>query len=1106
MPTATPTTLIGRRYLLQEQLGQGAMGIVYHALDRLTGQAIALKQVTTATENLHLATSVPGSSSINVRLSLAREFQTLATIRHPHIIDVLDYGFDIERQPYFTMELVEGSKTIIQIGQQQKLETKITLLGQLLQALAYLHRRGILHRDVKPSNVLVLNGQVKVLDFGLSITQQQSTEPSETTAGTLAYMAPELLRGDAATESSDLYAVGVIAFELLAGYHPFTSDKLAMLTTSRLTTRPTLPNTINPKLAAVVERLLAVAPADRFGDANQVIDALSEATGQTIVGETAAIRESFLQAARLIEREAELGQLSQVLQEANKAQVGSAWLIGGESGVGKSRLMNEIRTLALVQGTLVLRGQAISEGGAIYQVWRDALRWLCLLSDLNDLDASVLKALVPDINTLLGRVVPDAPELDPKATQERLVSVIEALFRRQQQPITLILEDLHWAGSENLVVLKQLNKIVQELPLLIIASYRDDERPELSNELGMNLLKLKRLSRKGIADLSASMIGPAGRQPQLVQLLERETEGNVFFMVEVVRALAEASGELDQIGDRQLPEKVISGGIQLIIQRRLNRVPQGYHPMLAIAAVAGRQLDLNLLRAIEPSIDIFRWLTACASAAVIEVQDERWRFAHDKLRDGLLAELSAETRREVHDRVARAIESLHPDLSVQAGVLAYHWGMAGEPEKETEYAIQAGDVAVRSYAFKEARGFYKQALDVLPRLPDTIENRRRRIDTINNWVRVSYSAEDPKNYLPRLQEAETLARELPAPDGTPGGDRLRLARVHYWIGISHYYRGAAREGITYFRQVVAVAQELGDEQLLTIPAAVIGRALSAQGRFDQALPLLNQAVGPLEKLGDWANWIITFSWLGYDMAYSGQYAAGLANIQRVLAYATEKNYLSGIAMAYVYLTNVYMMGGETLKAQQAGQMAVQASEQSGDKIYRYLAFAYHGWVESRLGNHNIAAEQTAQSDAIAQGSTLIMADLLLATKAEIALNANRVEEAVTLGEKCVALAQSVGGVLAEGLAQRVWGQALARLEPPQWDQAETHLAASVTTLESCHAYIDAARTQFFWGQICAASRRSTAAREHLQKAAAQFETSGLTHELEKVQVALKKLE
>src|SRR5258708_32019754 len=204
----------------------------------------------------------------------------------------------------------------------------------MFQALAYIHRRGILHRDLKPGTVLVSGtGQVKLLDFGLSM---KSGEDSST-SGTLPYMAPEVFQGAPADVSADLYAVGIMAYQLLIGKHPFNIRNISELVEDVMARVPdTSPLRDMPALAAILDRMLAKSPQDRFEDANAIIRALSEATHQPLPVETEATRESFLQAAKLVGRDNELARLSDVLMQAIGGS-GSALLIGGENVGGETR-------------------------------------------------------------------------------------------------------------------------------------------------------------------------------------------------------------------------------------------------------------------------------------------------------------------------------------------------------------------------------------------------------------------------------------------------------------------------------------------------------------------------------------------------------------------------------------------------------------------------------------------------------------------------------------------------------------------------------------------------------------------------------------------------
>ncbi|MDF2694347.1 MAG: serine/threonine protein kinase [Labilithrix sp.] len=713
------SALLAHRYRRLGVIGRGATGTVHRARDRLNGRLVALK--TLSSDLTDSAPPPDWTRSPPKPEVLEREFVLLAGLRHPNVIATLDYGRDDTLGPFFTMDLQDGACTLRAAAANQPLETKVDLLVQLLHALVYLHRRGLVHRDLKPENALCARGVLKLIDLGLASAIGRTDDIA---GGTLAYAAPELVRGGPPTERSDLYAVGVIAYEILSGRVPFEASSPARLLQAVFLSAPNfaVPG-IDPALVPVLSRLLERDPAARFADAIDVITALSNALGRPLALETTSTRESFLHGAGFVGRDTELDRLQRLLPLVQPDEATAATndranrraiLVAGESGAGKSRLLEELAVDAMVRGIHVLRGQALREGSRPYEPWRGVLRHLALLVEPGGLEAAVLSGVVPDLPALLGRDVSDATELDPEATHVRLMRAVEALLRRANQPILVMLEDLQWAGTESLKLFARIQVLAADLPLLLVASYRDDERPTLQRELpDTTTIHLDRLPADAIARLCASMLGErnvesAGATSDLVELVHRRSDGNAFLALEVMRTLANEAGGLERVITLPLAEKLLEDGtVERLVHRRVRRLSDGDRAFLQTAAVAGRELDLELLAKLHPDLDVEACATRAVEAAVLSSAQGRWWFAHDKLRDALIEALPDDARREIHRKLAHAILAKRPQ---HASTLAHHFGAAGARTHEKEFAALAGDQFLRSGAYHEAIPFLRRAL------------------------------------------------------------------------------------------------------------------------------------------------------------------------------------------------------------------------------------------------------------------------------------------------------------------------------------------------------------------------------------------------------------
>ncbi len=1000
--------LTGNRYQLHESLGMGGMGTVYRALDRVAGRDVALKRVQPA-DNMPL----------NARVALTQEFRLLASLHHPHIISVLDYGFEPDGTPYYTMDYLESPVPLTAAT----LDV-VELLLQFLQALAYIHRRGIVHRDLKPGNVLVTNGLVKVLDFGLALEAGQRGDPS----GTLAYMAPEVLQGSAALPASDLYAFGVMAYEMLIGRHPFQAETANQLIEDVMYREPDLTPLVAQPARDILKWLLVKQPSLRYASASAVMEDLCRAFDLPVPVESVAIRESFLESARFVGRSDELSQLTDAMSASHTGQ-GSLWLIGGESGVGKSRLVDELRIRSLVDGVLVLRGQGVVTGGKPFQLWGEALFQVALNTEIDPVEAAVLKEIVPDIDTVLDGPVPDLPVLSSDEQRQRLLITIVELLRRMtsERTVLLILEDLQWTHL-SLEPLKQLASIVSDLRLLIVGTYRDDERSDLGIN-GAQHMKLDRLPPDAIAELSTAMLGEAGQRAEVLDLLQRETEGNVFFLVEVVRTLAEDAGSLSQIGSMTLPPQVFAGGMREIVRRRLDRVPEAARRLLRIAAVAGRQIDLNIMRQFAGDDELRDWLTLCANLAVIEQQNDRWRFAHDKLREGVVEQLSDADQRDLHGQVAEAMERVYPDDPTRAIMLAQHWQAAGVRSKEGYYAHIAGERLMKVSSFQRAAGFLRRALAaltadrdrlaVLRRLGDACrvltqyEEARayldealalaRRLDDTENTVRALYSigltvyyVDSPSDARVYFEEALTLARSIGHPECIACAlDGLALvARIHANLSGARRYlaealdlrrgtedrdgyagtllmqgeilhlMGESRSSLDYYEEALAIQRDIGNRLGIAKTFASMGRVYEKLGDYDRTRTYIERSLTIHREIGNRIGVINCLNNLGNVASSQGDYPAAQFYYEESLQALQRVGAMRGQGAIYNNLGNVAMYQGDYDTAHDYHQQALTARLRDDDR--RGVGYAYNNLGRVAFGRGDYAAALDWHERALAE--------------------------------------------------------------------------------------------------------------------------------------------
>jgi len=729
-------TLLNQRYRIDTKLGRGGMGVVYRAHDTLLERDVAVKVMS--------ATAL-GTAG---RARLMHEARAVAKLNHPNIVSVYDAGetemvAHAGTAPFIVMELVQGDT--LHDRRPEELGEIISFARQICAALEHAHAHGIIHRDIKPENVMILpDGSAKLMDFGLARSVASRLTTEGTLIGTVFYLAPEQAMGGEIDHRADLYALGVMLYELTTGGLPFTADDPFAVITQHLHAPVVPPRAKSPEiplaLNTLIVQLLSKAPKDRPASAakvREVLERLESGKEESIAAPEVTEEPSVLDRivrGRLVGRERELAEARELWKKAVSGK-GQMLLVSGEPGIGKTRLVRELATQVEVSGGRAFVGACYAEGGVPYAPVAQILRRALQNGSGDDVDwpefvLADLLTLAPALRLRYPDVKPNPVLDDPRAKQHRLFEnlVIFCTALSEQAPLLLVLEDTHWADSGTLFLLRHLARHTRHQRVMIVATYRevelDEARPfhevllDINRERLATRLKLTRLERVQTREMLGVLFAEE-ITPEFLEGIYRETEGNPFFVEEVCKALVESGKLYYEDGRWHRPgiaELGIPQSVRVAIQSRVRVLPAKAQKTLRLAAVLGRTFDFDTLAAASDQDEdtLIDGLESAERAQLIEeVSGEgggTFAFVHALFPSTLVEGLRTLQRRRLHRRAAAAVEANRPD---DFEALAHHYNQAAQGEKAAEYLLKAGDRARGLYAHQEAIDSYQQALDFL---------------------------------------------------------------------------------------------------------------------------------------------------------------------------------------------------------------------------------------------------------------------------------------------------------------------------------------------------------------------------------------------------------
>jgi ABC-type transport system substrate-binding protein/serine/threonine protein kinase len=746
------------RYEVVSELGRGGMGVVYRARDPRLNRDVAVKVVASS------------ELSSDTQERFQREAQIVAQMDHPGIVPIHDVGRH-EGSYFFVMPLVVGTslRHLLWDGS-LRLGEVLDIAIQTAEALEYSHSRGVVHRDIKPENIMVTreeggNVRVRVMDFGLAhASSDNRLTKTGTLVGTVTYLSPEQVTAHAFDGRSDIYSLGTVLYECLAGEPPFAGESQAVLyrIVHEIPQPPrALGADIREGLQSIVMQCLEKDPSRRPQRAIELVEALrrsraslaSDEYSMSLVNTASRVLQRPAPSA-FIGREKEFAELQHRL---NAAIAGDCQFVAvaGEPGIGKTRLLEELKKLATMRKIRVLYGRFVELDRAFsYQGFCELVQDYFRTKDTGSSasERPDFSDLAPDLLSLFPQLTEIselrsvgsadsriAPTVAERKAEDR-IQVFELIARTlvriaAGKPLVLILENLH--GAE--VSIEALQYIVRRLgptPTLIVGSYRHtetDRRHPLTRMLEsfaddprFASITLGPFSPSEHRALVESVVGASSLAEGLAEKVREATEGNPFFTKELLRSLLDSGGiAKDPSGAwtfskaAGISSDALPATIQQAVEKRIEHLPEDLRELLSVASVLGRSFEF---RDLETLAEGMRNLDESAERLIREgileeeraSRGDRLAFSSGIVRDVLYSALSRRRRRSLHRRYAEIIEEryagrldrVYPDL-------VHHFSQADVPEKTVEYGLKLAQKSLEAFSPDDAIRTVKTALEYL---------------------------------------------------------------------------------------------------------------------------------------------------------------------------------------------------------------------------------------------------------------------------------------------------------------------------------------------------------------------------------------------------------
>ncbi|WP_199350963.1 protein kinase domain-containing protein [Haliangium ochraceum] len=921
------------RYQIVERIGAGGIGEVFKIEDRVSGRVQAMK-------------IMPRARGV---ANLRSEFLALARLRHDNIVSVSDYGLTESGHDYFTMDYVNGPP-LLEAVEEIPSPQFYQLIGGVLRALTFIHSRGMVHADIKPSNILIDGSLLardpsraaRLVDFGLAAAVDDTDGGSA--RGTFPYAAPEVYAGRLDARS-DLYAVGVVLYEMATGVQPYTGRNVREVLAAQRRGPPEDPRTHAPHLpSALAEMILALidpVPGARPQTADEVLAYINEIAGTdfAIVDAQPLVDLSGV----LVGRERDLPTLQRFWREAQNGQ-GMSVMLSGEEGVGKTRLMTELKLLVQLDGGQVYMTDVAARSDKPYAGIAKLVRGLLASTRGGAKEMSEWRrTLVP---LLGGRLSQQHDHASRYALAEAVTGVLFQLA--SSEPLLVLIDDVQQADAATIELLAYLIRSVPDASVLMILGVRQgafssptggdfgQENAEahlaqlesaLHNAERGQQLELAPLDRPAVSRLVEQAFGPEIAR-HLGDDLYRVSSGNPSHATRAMEMLVQNGTVGRERGAWVLkddaPTIPLPADVRVSAISRISQLPLATRRVLNAAAVLGESFTREILGeliaseedddeaglGVETGVDPALAEAVRARLVIADAAAGTFRFTHGRVANLLYRELPESERRELHQRAAQILEQrAATGTTVSSGALAHHYLAVGDYELAISWGIRAAEEHARSYDHHGALAWYhrlrpyveeRQGAHVDERLGDLYALLGKVEEACTSYERAyQASTETPADHIRLARQLGDLLRRRG--DGEAALELLLLAlaearehelpiqeaQCHLRIGWVLMYRADYDAAMEHAMSGQIIARNQGDKKTAAELGRLRGAIVIFQGDAKSALAHLEAALDEADATHDDALSSGVLLEIGRAAIHGGDYIRAIDALEKAIA-ATER--------------------------------------------------------------------------------------------------------------------------------------------------------------------------------------------------------------------------